>query len=130
MAVIQLISVKCTTISAIVIPKPSRYSARCRLKVTGDSYGFLMSMVAALRLILSWVEVSLAAQGDGVWRMCGFWPLIEIWVRIVSVWEPVGGAVDGVGIALARRLIDMLWALPRGGRLFTPTAPRPSTSAA
>jgi transposase len=33
-------------------------------------------------------------------------------------------------LALARRLVDVLWALLRDGRLFTPTAPTPITSAA
>jgi len=33
-------------------------------------------------------------------------------------------------LALARRLVDVLWALLRDGRTFTPTAPTPITSAA
>ncbi|MGH3625940.1 MAG: IS110 family transposase [Mycobacteriales bacterium] len=33
-------------------------------------------------------------------------------------------------LALARRLVDVLWALLRDGRTFTPTAPKPITSAA
>ena len=33
-------------------------------------------------------------------------------------------------LALARRLVDVLWALLRDGRIFTPTAPKPTTSAA
>jgi transposase len=33
-------------------------------------------------------------------------------------------------LALARRLVDVLWALLRDNRLFTPTAPTPITSAA
>ncbi|MEX5637201.1 transposase, partial [Parafrankia sp. FMc2] len=33
-------------------------------------------------------------------------------------------------LALARRLVDVLWALLRDGRTFTPTAPRPATAAA
>ncbi|MGW7539493.1 IS110 family transposase [Amycolatopsis sp. NPDC054798] len=33
-------------------------------------------------------------------------------------------------LALARRLVDVLWALLRDGRRFTPTAPQPITSAA
>lgn len=33
-------------------------------------------------------------------------------------------------LALARRLVDVLWALLRDGRTFTPTAPQPITSAA
>jgi len=32
-------------------------------------------------------------------------------------------------LALARRLVDVLWALLRDGRTFTPTAPPPITSA-
>lgn len=32
-------------------------------------------------------------------------------------------------LALARRLVDVLWALLRDGRLFTPTAPKPATPA-
>lgn len=33
-------------------------------------------------------------------------------------------------LALARRLVDVLWALLRDGRSFTPTAPPPATQAA
>jgi transposase len=33
-------------------------------------------------------------------------------------------------LALARRLVDVLWALLRDGRKFTPTAPQPATTAA
>ncbi|GAA5172556.1 IS110 family transposase [Pseudonocardia eucalypti] len=33
-------------------------------------------------------------------------------------------------LALARRLVDVLWALLRDGRTFTPTAPQPTTAAA
>lgn len=33
-------------------------------------------------------------------------------------------------LALARRLIDVLWALLRDGRLFTPTAPTPANTSA
>jgi transposase len=33
-------------------------------------------------------------------------------------------------LALARRLVDVLWALLRDGRTFTPTAPQPATQAA
>ena len=33
-------------------------------------------------------------------------------------------------LALARRLVDVLWALLRDGRTFTPTAPQPTTTAA
>ena len=33
-------------------------------------------------------------------------------------------------LALARRLVDVLWALLRDGRTFTPTAPQPATAAA
>jgi transposase len=33
-------------------------------------------------------------------------------------------------LALARRLVDVLWALPRDNRKFTPTAPQPATAAA
>ena len=33
-------------------------------------------------------------------------------------------------LALARRLVDVLWALLRDGRRFTPTAPQPATTAA
>jgi hypothetical protein len=33
-------------------------------------------------------------------------------------------------LALVRRLVEMLWALLRDGRTFTPTAPRPATPAA
>jgi transposase len=33
-------------------------------------------------------------------------------------------------LALARRLVDVLWALLRDGRTFTPTAPQPATTAA
>lgn len=33
-------------------------------------------------------------------------------------------------LALARRLVDVLWALLRDGRKFTPTAPQPATAAA
>jgi transposase len=33
-------------------------------------------------------------------------------------------------LALGRRLVDVLWALLRDGRNFTPTAPRPATAAA
>lgn len=33
-------------------------------------------------------------------------------------------------LALARRLVDVLWALLRDGRTFTPTSPKPITSAA
>ncbi len=33
-------------------------------------------------------------------------------------------------LALARRLADVLWALLRDNRLFTPTAPTPITAAA
>jgi hypothetical protein len=33
-------------------------------------------------------------------------------------------------LALARRLVDVLWALLRDNRKFTPTAPQPATTAA
>ena len=32
-------------------------------------------------------------------------------------------------LALARRLVDLIWALLRGGREFTPTTPQPATAA-
>ncbi|HEX7307155.1 MAG TPA: IS110 family transposase, partial [Lentzea sp.] len=33
-------------------------------------------------------------------------------------------------LALARRLVDVLWALLRDGRKFTPAAPQPATAVA
>src|SRR3954470_10062878 len=42
---IHRISVKCHRMSTIDRAKPSRYSARCSLNVTGDSNGFFWSMV-------------------------------------------------------------------------------------
>jgi hypothetical protein len=33
-------------------------------------------------------------------------------------------------LALARRLVDVLWALLRDGRTFTPAAPQQATAAA
>ncbi|EQD82081.1 hypothetical protein GCM10009533_71240 [Saccharopolyspora spinosporotrichia] len=65
------------------------------------------------------------------------WPLIQICIKAGGPSRTFYDKKRGERLihtqallALARRLVDVLWALLRDGRSFTPTAPPPATQAA